>query len=894
MKSQPSAPSRMPHSKLSPWRRLLRFFGRSLLNLRYQVELKGAENLIGLTGPVLVLPNHPGYIDPAILLTQLGRYLQLRPLVFEDTYRNPLVYPIMLAIDALEVPDLQQQSKNAKDQTEELLNRVEAGLKRGEAFLIYPSGRLQRSGVEVVGAARAASDILTRCPETKVILVQTQGVWGSMFSFAQTGKLPDLNACAKQGLWHLLTNLIFFAPRRKVTITVQRADFSSLSDFSREQLNPFLEKWYNKDTSSKPVFVPYHFAFGPKTFDFPPLQSTATVPLDKIKKSTREGVAEILQEKLKRPLTEAESAGDYPLEKFGFDSLERMDVALAIEQRFGFHSNYVANTMVELWALAQGLIEAGDEEPLVVPNTWNRSALDENPNPLEIKGETILEALGHQALNHWKEVCAADDLAGAVTYEQFIWRAQLLAEKIEGGEDHAVGLMLPASVAANILFFALHFAGKLPVLLNWTTGPANLATAARTMKLKRVITSRRFLDRLGISIEGVEFIYLEDLAASISKPRALIKLLTLRLNKSGAFKKSLDPRQPAVVLFTSGSEKAPKAVPLSHTNLLFNVRASIGTLDFKSSDALLGFLPPFHSFGLTGNILLPLLSGIRVIYHADPTDAHGLVRKIVAYRPTLLFSTPTFVSYILNRAQPGELASLRYLVTGAEKCPASIFDLATELAPQASIFEGYGITECSPVISANSPGKTKRGSIGQPLDGLQIRIVDPNTLAPLPSGETGLLLVHGPSIFDGYLGYDGPSPFVEQDGKRWYNTGDLVKIDAEGFILFAGRMKRFIKAGGEMISLPALEEVFSIAYPPQEEGPRVAVEGIELPDGGRRIALFTKESIPLSDANRLLTDAGFRGIMRLDEVIRIEKIPVLGTGKTDYKILRASLEKKNL
>jgi long-chain-fatty-acid--[acyl-carrier-protein] ligase len=433
-------------------------------------------------------------------------------------------------------------------------------------------------------------------------------------------------------------------------------------------------------------------------------------------------------------------------------------------------------------------------------------------------------------------------------------------------------------------------AKKLPVLLNWTTGPVNLNHAAKVMGLKRVITSQKFVDRVGVKIEAVDYYFLEDLRKEIGKFEALTTLLGLRLFPRAllASLPKIDPEQNAVVLFTSGSEKAPKAVPLTHRNVVTDVQAGASALGFKRGDILLGFLPPFHSFGLSGNIVLPLCGGVRVVHHADPTDAAGLVRKIDACKPTLLLTTPTFFSYILNAAKPGQLDSLRIVITGAEKCPDTLFDRAKKLAPHAILSEGYGITECSPVVSVSRPDDVRRGTIGRPLDSVEVCVVDPDSMQPLAAGQRGLLLVAGPTIFPGYLHYDGPSPFHEIDGKRWYITGDLAGVDADGFIHFAGRLKRFLKAGGEMISLPALEEPLASAYPPGDTGPQVAVEGVELPDG-RRIVLFTTTDLKLADANALLTKAGFRGIMRLDEVRKVDALPVLGTGKIDYKVLRAQL-----
>ncbi len=208
-----------------------------------------------------------------------------------------------------------------------------------------------------------------------------------------------------------------------------------------------------------------------------------------------------------------------------------------------------------------------------------------------------------------------------------------------------------------------------------------------------------------------------------------------------------------------------------------------------------------------------------------------------------------------------------------------------QLAPEATILEGYGITECSPVVAANRLDKVKAGTIGRPVRGVEALVVDPESHVPVAPGETGMLLVRGPSIFKGYHRHAGPAPFVAAAGGSWYRTGDLVSADADGYLTFRGRLKRFLKAGGEMISLPALEEPFQKRYPPDEDGPRVAVEGIETPDG-RHVVLFTTFDLPLRAAAEILVADGLRGVMRLDEVRRLDRIPVLGTGKTDYTTLR--------
>jgi acyl-CoA synthetase (AMP-forming)/AMP-acid ligase II/1-acyl-sn-glycerol-3-phosphate acyltransferase/acyl carrier protein len=868
----------------------LRYVGRPLTRLRYRVEIEGLDRLRKLRGPVLVLPNHPGHIDPVLVMTQLGAEIPLRPLVVSFMYRPFYLNPLMRFINALEVPDLVQHSHGAREQVEPLINAVVAGLDRGEKFLIYPAGKIERNGLEQIGSTRAVPDILSRRPDTTVVLVRTVGVWGSMTTFAATGREPSLPEKFIRALGVLAANLIFFTPRRRINLTIEIVEPPSLPGLNREKLNPWLQAWYNRGLSTEPVFVPYHFLFGPRTFDYPRLKTGLDVPVEKITPATWQAVREFLEEKLKRPLGDDEKEPTTLLENLGLDSLDRMDLAQTIEQRFGFRSDQVATTVSELGALAQGLVEAAPGETVRVPETW-QAARAEPAAAFSVLAPTILEAFARQAVAHPNEAAAADDLSGVVTYARLLAGARLMAKRFDGLPGNALGLMLPASVAADTALMALFWARKLPVLLNWTTGPVNLDHAAKVMGLRRVVTSRKFVDRVGVKIEGVEYVFLEDVRKDIGKAEALATLLGIRFfpGRILATLPEIEPDDTAVVLFTSGSEKAPKAVPLTHRNIMTDVQAGASALGFQRGDILLGFLPPFHSFGLSGNMVLPLTGGVRVVHHADPTDAAGLVRKIAAYQPTLLLTTPTFFSYILNAARPPDLESLRIVVTGAEKCPDALFARAKEITPRAVLSEGYGITECSPVVSANRPGDLRPGTIGPPLDGVKVLVVDPDSMQPLPVDQRGLLLVHGATVFPGYLHYDGPSPFHEQDGKRWYITGDLARVDADGFIHFAGRLKRFLKAGGEMISLPALEEPLASAYPPGEKGPQVAVEGVET-SSGRRIVLFTTADLNLAQANVLLAQAGFRGIMRLDEVRRVETLPLLGTGKIDYKVLRSQID----
>ncbi len=861
-------------------------FTRLLLSLRYRVRIVGRETLQGLTtrSKVLVMPNHPAYVDPMIILSQIGGQLDLRPLVYEGTYDNWLVWPFMKLIHALKVPDMESASSSARELAASSVQAIVDGLKAGDNHIFWPSGRLQRRGLEILGGARAAADVLEAVPDCQVILIRTRGLWGSMFGFAPTGKLPPLTSTTLYGLWVIVSNLLFLTPRRDVTITIERVDRSELPPLERTQVNAFLERRLNAEGQEPPTFVPYHFLFGRRELEYPELASPPEVDLTKVKPEVKAEVVAMLSDKLKRPLSEGEQRADTTLDLLGFDSIDRMELSLHLEQRFGFSTDQVPGTLGQCWALAAGLLDRAPPRP--APPEWFSGASPDEPKVL---ADTIAEAFLRRAAASRNHVAVAEDEAGCVTYGRLLAGAVLVRHWVGGIPAPNIGLMLPAAVAGDMAFLGLHLAGKLPVILNWTTGPTNLAHAATTMGLTHVITSRRFLDRSGITIPGVEFLCMEDMQKAAGRFAALRAWLASK-GLAGVGLPHPDPDGPAVVLFTSGSEKAPKAVPLTHRNLLTNVRSGLDAMGLRAGDAFLGFLPTFHSFGLSVTTLAPLLAGLRVVRHPDPTDAAGLARKVGLYKVTVLAGTPTFLTHILGRAKADQMASLRLLLTGAEKCPQALFDRCKELAPGALLLEGYGITECSPVVAMNTPAAHRPGTVGKALPVVKTRVLDVETKKELGIGATGMLLVSGPTIFPGYLAYDGESPFQNHDGEQWYVTGDLVQIDEEGFIRFMGRLKRFVKAGGEMVSLPALEDPLAARYPATEQGPRVAVEGVELAGGGRRIVLFTTEEVSLRDANAVLWDAGMRGVMRLDEVRRLDAVPLLGTGKTDYKALRAMVE----
>ncbi len=393
---------------------------RFLTRFRYRVRVEGLEKLRDLRGPTLVMPNHPGLIDPPLVLSNVRIPGGMRPIVTTSMYRKPLLYPLMRLVNAVEVPEMAEQSRDAREQTLTMIDTVVAGLNRGENFLIYPAGRTERRGIEEIGATRAVANLLERCPQANVVLVRTRGVWGSIFTMAYTGDHPNLERCVVRALGWVFAALFVFLPRRNVTMTVELIDRRDLPDPegapTREKLNPFLEEWYNRGAPEKPTFVPFSLLFGPRQYEYPVLIKTGQVDLAKIRPATIRAVNEMVEERLKRPLSGEENSAEMLLERLGLDSLERMDLALHIEDRFGFRSDRVADTLGELWALAEGQLSTSGANVELAPAAWNVPPSDQEAPA--VLGETLAEAFLRRVLKNPDDVVAADRVSGVLSYRK--------------------------------------------------------------------------------------------------------------------------------------------------------------------------------------------------------------------------------------------------------------------------------------------------------------------------------------------------------------------------------------------------------------------------------------------------------------------------------------------
>jgi acyl-[acyl-carrier-protein]-phospholipid O-acyltransferase/long-chain-fatty-acid--[acyl-carrier-protein] ligase len=460
-----------------------------------------------------------------------------------------------------------------------------------------------------------------------------------------------------------------------------------------------------------------------------------------------------------------------------------------------------------------------------------------------------------------------------------------IADITETGET--VGLLLPSSAGGVVTVFALHAYGRVPAMLNFTAGLRNLRAAVKLAGVKRVLTSHRFVEQgklhdiIDALEERCEITYLEDVRASVGTVDRL-RALTASLFP-GQFRARLKPSDPGVVLFTSGSFGAPRGVVLSHANILANVAQVAAHIDLNPAWVLFNPLPIFHCFGLTAGAMLPIFTGMKAFEYPSPLHIKiipGLVKDSGA---SILLATDTFVNQYARSAASSELSGLKFIVCGAEKVRDETHNLIAERFGPVPVLEGYGATEASPVIAVNKPEDNRRGTVGALLPGIETRIV------PVPGiHRGGRLLVRGPNIMKGYLDDSG---VLEPPDEGWHDTGDVVEMSNDSWITILGRVKRFAKIGGEMVSLTAAEDLAAGLWPESRHAVIAVADGKK----GERLILVTDQRD--AEAGRLVAHAHAIGASELAvprRIIKTTEIPVLGSGKTDYVAIQRMADAEGL
>lgn len=503
---------------------------------------------------------------------------------------------------------------------------------------------------------------------------------------------------------------------------------------------------------------------------------------------------------------------------------------------------------------------------------------------------------------------ALTDMNGPVlNHRRLLTACILFSRRMCKIEQQNVGLLLPTAAGGVIANMAVLMAGKTVVNLNYTASEAALLSAVEQAGIKTLVTSGRFLSKLeqrGVRLERLlqqlEVIELEDVKAGIGKLESVLTLaqavalpeFMLRWLYGG----HADIDDTAAILFSSGSEGSPKGVMLSHRNIMANLKQISAVLNVRGDDCILATLPLFHAFGLTVTSMLPLVEGIPLVCHPDPTDAVNIGKAAARYRATIMCGTSTFLNlYMRNkRLHPLMFESLRVVVAGAEKLSPTVKQ-GFEARFKAPVVEGYGCTETTPVASVNLPDHLdtrwwnvqvgeRAGTVGMALPGSMFRIVDPETLEPLPTGEDGLILLGGSQIMKGYLNAPERTAdvVVELEGLRWYKTGDKGHLDEDGFLTIVDRYSRFAKVGGEMISLGAVETQLR-----QLLGEEQALAAVAVPDAkkGERILLLV-ENLNSDEVEKAIRGSEIAPLMRPAAVYTVNQVPVLGSGKPDLAMAK--------
>ena len=503
------------------------------------------------------------------------------------------------------------------------------------------------------------------------------------------------------------------------------------------------------------------------------------------------------------------------------------------------------------------------------------------------------------AMRSFSKPAIADSMGTDLTYGKALTGALLLGRALDAelpGQANAA-VLLPPSAGGALANMALASAGRVPVNLNYTASREAVEHALTIAEISAIVTSRKFVEALkserGFELpQGKTVVYLEDLAPRIPQWKKTAVYLLLKVLPASwserlflaKASRSLD--DTATILFTSGSSSLPKGVVLTHANILSNIEMVREILPWAKRDAVLGVLPFFHSFGYTVTLWMPLVSGMSAAYHVHPMQAEAIGRLAAKTRPTLLLATPAFLQRYAQRIPAEAFAALRLVIAGAEKLRDSVAD-EFEAKFGARPYEGYGATELSPVASAGTPDAgsqkgSKPGSVGRALPGTAVKAVDLATGKPVPDGEVGMLMVKGPHVMKGYLGQPEKTAEVLKDG--WYVTGDLGSIDRDGFITITGRLSRFSKLAGEMVSHTAVEEKLHEAAG-LSEMTFVVTGAKDAKRGEKLVVLYAGWEGDIDALLKKMREAGVPNLWlpAKSEFHRIESIPLLGTGKLDLK-----------
>lgn len=822
-----------------------RLLGSLFLSLRYRIHYQGVENIEG-KGSVLILGNWTSQLDP--LITILGVKQSVTPLIYENTVSASWLRNLMAKVfNAFFLPPYTDRGRSFYSK------RLLMGLKKAPlkgSLLVYPKGKMSPLLYEIF-----------QVEQKRVIFVHIKGMGGSDF----TDKPMDW----KGYLLLILKNLVFFMPKRQVEVIFSESPPDFPFAESSEQMNRYVLGQLSKTRDHAIPHIPYCF-----------WQAKENV-VDK-----RQEVTESVYKELERlsfhPMTKIAPEMDL-YEDLGLDSLDVTELIVFLEHRFQKKGHFfdlrtvedVIATAIENKGGDRGsrMRQAGLEAP---HKAWKD--ITKRASIMFPIGETLPE-LFLQSCDRLGSALASVDPIEVLSYTRLktlVIGVVGFCQKLPGKH---VGILLPSTNDFNVVTLALMMAGKIPAPLNWTLGLSHLEEALELGEIQVVLSSAPILDTLPFDLSDVlaeKIMLIEELKEKLTVKDRQVALQIARGDAASVIRDlNLGARKGddiAVLLFTSGTEKKPKGVPLSHKNLIATQKAALKGVDFSPADVLLGILPPFHVFGFSLTHLFPLMIGCRVMLHPNILDLPAIASQIEKWEASVICTAPTFLRALLSLATSEQLRSVRYFIVGAEKTPESLFE---HVLPPQKVIEGYGMTECSPLLTLNRITSFRQG-VGFPVEGVEIRLVDPTTYHPIPEGEVGVILARGENIFKGYL--NGDRPFVQFNEKEWLITGDTGYLDASGALHLSARLTRTIKIGGEMISLPAIEKVLQ-----QElKSDQVAVLAKEDEDGLIHLVLYCTLGVTLERINQILRQAGFSNLLRIKEIHILSQLPLTATGKINY------------
>ena len=877
--------------------KLIKFF----IKVRYRVNIKWLE-LLNENWANLILPSHVALVDPMIMFSFLWEKKWLSPVVTEDYFNIPILKQIFKSIWAISVPDLTKNSKELDAST--IVENAIKALENWRNILLYPQWALARQWFQSIVGKKTAFLISQEAPkDTKILTVCIHWLRGSRSSWARTWKAPSLALFILKGLRFFLWNLFFFVPKRDVDIEIKDST-ELLHKVEKKWLDAFnqeLEKIYNAKWEEKVNYLtglcwynttknhkdPHIIEWSIKDLKRCSFNWNADIPSDVLDKISR------IVKKIKSEYSwKIDLDTNLVLDCF-FDSLDMAELKSTVQSTFSGSSNPPLLDLKTVWDVAMMAIWQSATSEDLKPCEWiapkDSRVIYAHVSSI-IKDDSTILSLMKQTLKDDKSISFCyDSIFGVQSRKDFLIKAYLIADLLKKMPWEKIAIMLPSLSATSLLVTACYLAKKIPIMLNWTLSEEAFSHCIKSQKVEVILTAKSFFQKIQNPwLQKHKMTFFEDVLKDVSLVQKLVAVY-----KAKRFKIPRKLSKTAVVLFTSWSEALPKAVELTHENILHDILWTAWLVWLKMNDVELCYLPPFHSFWFVLGIAIPLITGVRIVFTPDPNDSKTIANLTEHTKSSFIASTPTFLNWVVQIAKDKQLNSLRFAVVWAEKCSNELFLKFSKKAPNATIIEWYWITECSPIISVNPLKRNteiKRWTVWLPILWQMVKVLDLDTHKQQPANKEWMIYVSWLNVFGWYVDKSLESPFEEFDDRMRYKTWDLWYLDKDGYLTISWRLKRFVKIAWEMISLPAIEAVLSRKWRHNDWTECLAIEAEENSDWSVKLTLFTTEKLLTNEVNDYLHSEWVTNLVSIDSIIQIKEIPMLGTWKVDHVQLKWILQ----